>query len=263
MEEDIYSFLESGLLEKYVVGDVTIAESERVESYISKYPEVASKYESLQNNLEIISELNAVNPPKGVLQNIFAELDDTPVITMYTKQKTALKWYSFVSTAAAVIFAAFTLFFYNQNRQLTDENQVVVEEIFDLRSDIEDTNNKLESVMNQLLRLNNPETEKYILRGNTRAKDLKTVAYVNPKEKTSMVEVVSLPQLPEEQCYQMWAQMQDRMVNLGILDPSERNLRQIPYTEDALSFNITIEPKGGNETATLENSVANVKLNKQ
>ncbi len=114
--------------------------------------------------------------------------------------------------------------------------------------------------MKQFMRLNNPETEKYIIRGNKRAKNLKTVAYINPKEKTSMIEVVSLPQLPEEQCYQMWAQMQDNMVNLGILNATDRDLISIPYTENALGFNITIEPKGGNETATVENSVANIKL---
>lgn len=261
--KDIYSFLESGLLEKYVLGDTTVSESEKVESYISEYPEVQSKYDKLQENLEILSQLHAVEPPKGTLQNILTQLDDKPVIKMVTKQSKTTFWYSIASTAAAVFFAALATFFYYQKQQLMDENQVVVDEIFDLRSDIENTNNKLESVMKQFMRLNNPETEKYIIRGNNRAKDLKTVAYINPKEKTSMIEVVSLPQLPDQQCYQMWAQMNDKMVNLGILDPRERDLKQIPYTEDALGINITIEPKGGNETATLENSVANIKLKKE
>lgn len=260
--QEIYSFLESGLLEKYVVGDTSPSETEKVEGYISKYPEVQSKYDQLQNNLETISQLQAVEPSKDLLQSIFYQLDEKPVIQMVTKQSKTVFWYSIVSTAAAVLFAALTTFFYYQNQRLLDENQVVVDEIFDLRSDIKDTNNKLENVMQQFMALNNPETEKYIIKGNQRAKNLKTVAYINPKEKTSMVEIVSLPQLPEEQCYQMWAQMNDKMVSLGILDPEERDLKQIPYAENALGINITIEPKGGNETATLENSVANITLKK-
>lgn len=259
--EDKYSFLESGLLEKYVVGDTTFSESEKVESYISKYPEVRSKYDLLQDNLEIISQLNAVDAPKDTLFNILDAIEDKPVIHLYSKERRVSIWYSIAASVAAVLFAISATFFYVKNQQLMNENQVVVDEIFDLRSDIEDTNSKLESVMKQFMRLNNPETEKYIIRGNRRAKDLKTVAYINPKEKTSMIEVVSLPQLPEEQCYQMWAQMQDRMVSLGILSEADRDLKSIPYTENALSFNITIEPKGGNETATIENSVANIKLN--
>ncbi|MBT8394759.1 MAG: anti-sigma factor [Flavobacteriaceae bacterium] len=258
--KDLYSFLESGLLEKYVVGDTNDAENNIVENFISEYPEVQSKYELLQDNLEIISKLNAVDAPKDSLNFILNSLDENKVIHFHTHTKRVSIWYSIAASAAAILFATTAAFFFLQNQQLIDENQVVVEEIFDLRSDIENNNSKLESVMKQFMRLNNPETEKYIIRGNRRAKNLKTVAYINPKEKTSMIEVVSLPQLPEEQCYQMWAQLQDKMVNLGILDAANTDLRTIPYTENALGFEITIEPKGGNETATIENSVANIKL---
>ena len=118
----------------------------------------------------------------------------------------------------------------------------------------------LDNVMRQLLKLNNPETEKYIIKGNKRAKNLKTVAYINPKEKTSMIDVVSLPKLPEEQCYQIWAELQGKMVSLGILNEADRKLKEIPYTEDALGLNITIEPKGGNINASIENTVAEIDL---
>ena len=258
--KDLYSFLESGLLEKYVVGDTNDAENDKVENYIFRYPEVQSKYELLQDNLGIISDLNAVDAPKDSLNLILESLDENKVVHLHTHTKRVSVWYSIAASAAAILFATTATFFFLQNQKLIDENQVVVEEIFDLRSDIDDTNSKLEGVMHQFMRLNNPETEKYIIRGNRRAKNLKTVAYINPKEKTSMIEIVSLPQLPEEQCYQMWAQLQDEMVNLGILDAANTDLRTIPYTENALAFEITIEPKGGNETATIENSVANIKL---
>jgi anti-sigma-K factor RskA len=258
--KDLYSFLESGLLEKYVLGDSSDEENKTVENYISKYPEVKSKYDLLQDNLEIISELNAAPAPHDSLNFILDAVDETKVVHMHARTKRVSIWFSIAASAAAILFAVTSAFFFYQNQKLMDENQVVVDEIFDLRSDIQDTNSKLESVMQQFMRLNNPETEKYIIRGNKRAKNLKTVAYINPKEKTSMIEVVSLPQLPEEQCYQMWAQLQDKMVNLGILDAASTDLRSIPYTENAVAFEITIEPKGGNETATVENSVANIKL---
>ena len=110
------------------------------------------------------------------------------------------------------------------------------------------------------MKLNNPETEKYVLRGNDRAKNLKTVAYINAIDKTSMIDVVSLPQLPENQNYQIWAELQDKMVNLGILDISDRKLKSIPYMEDALSLSITIEPKAGQSNTNTENAVAEITL---
>lgn len=261
MNEKITAFLNSGLLEKYLLGNTSSAETEKVETFISKYPEVQNAYNTLQYNLEIVAKSNAVEAPKSVLNNILEELDDKPVVKLSAPNKYK-KWYKFsvAASIAALIFACTSYLFYIQNQKLAKENQVVVDEIFDLRSDIAQNNKMLDNVMRQLLKLNNPETEKYIIKGNERAKDLKTVAYINPKEKTSMIDVVSLPQLPEEQCYQIWAELQDKMVSLGILNEADRQLKSLPYTEDALALKITIEPKGGNTVASVENSVAQISL---
>ncbi|MDO5971664.1 anti-sigma factor [Flavivirga aquimarina] len=261
MNEKITTFLNSGLLEKYLLGETTSVETEKVESYISKYPEVQNEYNTLQYNLEIVAKSNAVEAPKSILNNILEELDEKPVVKLNT-QKKYKSWYkiSVAASIAAFIFAGTSYHFYSQKQKLSQENQIVVDEIFDLRSDIEKNNLMLDNVMRQLLKLNNPETEKYIIKGNERAKDLKTVAYINPKEKTSMIDVVSLPQLPEEQCYQIWADLQGQMVSLGILNEADRQLMSIPYAENALALNITIEPKGGNTIASVENTVAEISL---
>lgn len=268
MNEKIITFLNSALLEKYLIGQTNAAENLHVEDFISRYPEVQNAYNTLQFNLEVVSKKDAVEAPKHILNSIFEELDEQPVIKMSNFQ-TYKSWYKLgiAASIAALIFAGTSFMFYNQNKKLNDynnrlnnENQVVVDEIFDLRSDIENNNKKLDEVMQQFVKLNDPETYKYIIQGNSRARNLKTVAYINPKKKTSMIDVVSLPELPEEQCYQIWAELQGKMVSLGILTEADRQLRAIPYTEDALALNITVEPKGGNTIASLENSVAEISL---
>jgi len=262
MNDKIITFLNSDLLEKYLLGETTSEQTEMVETYISKYPEVQKAYSELEHNLEIVAKSYAVEAPKGILNNILDELDEKPTIQL-NQIKSTKPWYRFAVAAsiAALVFAASSYTFYSQNQKLSKENQVVVDEIFDLRNDIDLNNQMLDKVMRQLLRLNNPETEKYIIKGNERAKDLKTVAYINAKDKTSMIDVITLPQLPEEQCYQIWAEVQDKMVSLGILSEADRQLKTIPYTEDALGLNITIEPKGGNTNATLDNLVAEIIIN--
>ncbi|HCY83221.1 anti-sigma factor domain-containing protein [Xanthomarina gelatinilytica] len=263
MNDKITTFLNSDLLEKYLLGETTSAETEKVETYLSQYPEVQNAYNTLQTNLEIVSKSHAVEAPKHILNNVLNELDDAPVVNLKPSKKYK-KWYhlSIAASFAALIFAGSSFVFYTQNLSLKTENQKIVDEIYDLRNDISLNNNKLNDIMQQFKQLNNPETEKYIIKGNSRAKNLKTVAYINPKEKTSMIDVVSLPQLPEEQCYQIWAEMQDKMVSLGILSETDRELKQIPYTEDALGLSITIENKGGTQTGSKENAVAEISLQK-
>ena len=264
MNDKITTFLNSDLLEKYLIGETTSKENELIENYISKFPEVENAYNTMQHHLEITSKFHAVEAPSSVLVNILQTLDDeNPVIKLDPKPKTQKSWYGYAIAASfvAVLFACASAFIFSKNLDLKKENQTVVDEIFDLRSDIELNNQKLDDVMAQFKQLNNPETQKYIIKGNNRAKNLKTVAYINPVERTSMLDVVSLPELPQEHCYQIWAELNGKMISLGILDETDRQLKSIPYTENALGLNITIEPKGGNTNASLENSVAEIELN--
>ena len=245
METKLHTFLNSNLLNKYLVGETSNEENKEVEYYINNFPEAAKAYEKLQYNLEIIAKAGAVDVPNNVLKNILSALDEsneTKVIQLVQNRKTP--WYSIAASAAAILFAVTSFMLYQKNQNLLDENNVVVDEIFDLRSDIENNNAKLDELSRELNKLNDPDARKYVINGNDRAKDLKTVAYINPVEKTSMIDVITLPQLPEDQHYEIWAELQDRMVNLGILDESERKLRPIPYMEDALALSIKIGNKG-------------------
>jgi len=107
--------------------------------------------------------------------------------------------------------------------------------------------------------------EKYLL-GNTSeletlrvAKALKAVAYINPVKKLSYINVSKLPNLPENQCFQMWAEVNGEMINLGIIEEATngQNLMALPYAKNAVGY-ITIEPKGGNLNPTVDNIVANI-----
>lgn len=260
MESKLHSFLNSNLLNTYLVGETSREESKEVEHFISNYPEAAAAYEELQDNLEIIAKTGAVDVPNNVLAEILESLDasnDTKVIQLVQTRKTP--WYSIAASAAAVLFAATSFMLYQKNQNLSDETNVVIEELYDLRSDINNNNSKLDELSRELMKLNNPDSKKYVFNGNERAKNLKTVAYINSVEKTSMIDVITLPQLPKEQQYQIWAQLQDRMVNLGILDESDRKLKQIPYVEDALALSIKIGTKG-DEANENDTEVAEISL---
>ncbi len=260
METKLHTFLSSNLLNTYLVGETSLEESKQVEHFISNYPEAAHAYEKLQYNLELIAKTGAIDVPNNILSDILESLDETnetKVIQLVQKRKTP--WYSIAASAAAVLFAATSFMLYDKNQNLADENNVVIDEIYDLRSDIDKNNSKLDELSRELMKLNNPDARKYVINGNERAKNLKTVAYINSVEKTSMIDVITLPQLPKEQHYQIWAELQDRMVNLGILDESNRKLKQIPYMEDALALSIKISTKG-DTTNENDTEVAEISL---
>ena len=170
-----------------------------------------------------------------------------------------MPWFGIAASVAALIFGAMSFFLYSQNQSLLDKNAMANTEINELRLDAAQTNSDLADISKKYDMLNNPETNKYIMRGNMRAKNLKTVAYINPVDKLSMIDVVALPQLPDEQTYQLWAEVNDKMINLGILDEADRKLKQIPYMEDALALSIKIG-KDGDDTNENNTEVAEISL---
>ena len=251
MKNDIKLFLKSDLLENYLIGSTTDEEAIQVEHFIEKYPEVQSLYEELQDNLENYANSFAVATPEGLKEEI---LENIP----HKERNSRMPWYYIAASVAAIFFCTTTIILWSQKNLLQKENSIVSGEIQSLKSDILITNAKLDDIKDQFVVLNNPETKKYVIRGNQRAKNLETVAYINPVQKLSMINVVSLPDLPEEQVYQMWADVDGELINLGVLKWDKNELYSIPFKENASSYNITIEPKGGNEHATVENLVANI-----
>ncbi len=67
-----------------------------------------------------------------------------------------------------------------------------------------------------------------------------------------------LPLRPNE-TYQLWADVEGEMINMGLLS-SEEDLTPAIYISKAESFNITVEPAGGNDHPTVSNLIGNVYL---
>ncbi|MEP2056230.1 anti-sigma factor [Maribacter litoralis] len=250
MKDKIKIFLDSDLLEKYLLGTTTELESLQVERYIAMYPEVRKTYEELQENLEIFAKLHAIEAPQGLKDKINARIK--------AERKGRKRFYSYAIAASitAILFIGISTFFWNQNQSLQEENSVVSNKIKLLEENMKE---QLEDVRNQFIVLNNPQTKKYNVKGNQKAKELKAVAYINPVKKLSYINVSKLPNIPESQCFQMWAEVNGKMINLGIIEEAgdQQKLLALPYAENAVGY-ITIEQKGGNHAPNVENIVANI-----
>jgi anti-sigma-K factor RskA len=250
MKDKIQTFLNSDLLENYLLGITNMEETLQVERYIALYPEVRDTYNELQENLEVFAKMHAIKAPEGLKAKILH------TIKKQDSGRRKIRHFAIAASFIAFLFAGASYFFWNQNQSLMEENTIVNNKIMNLEADMKQ---QLEDVRNQFIVLNNPQTRKYLVNGNIKARELKAVAYINPVKKLSYINVRNLPNLPENQCYQMWAEVNGNMVNLGIIDKADGKdmLRALPYAEDAVSY-ITIEPKGGNNTPTVQNIVANI-----
>ncbi|MEX0312964.1 MAG: anti-sigma factor [Allomuricauda sp.] len=250
MKEKVQHFLDSDILEKYLLGDTTKEETLKAERYIAMYPEVRKTYDQLQDNLEAFAKMYALKTPEGLKE----------IILHSAKKEKAVKnkfyRYAVAATVAIMVFAGSSYFLWNQNQSLQQENTLVTNQIKYLE---ENMKNQLEDMRNQFIVLNNPATKKYAVNGKKEGKQLKAVAYVNPVKKLSYINVRNVPNLPENKCFQMWAEVNGELVNLGVIKQfdDKDKLLALPYAENTIGY-ITVEPQGGNTSPTVKNIVANI-----
>ncbi|NAY92499.1 RNA polymerase subunit sigma-70 [Muricauda sp. JGD-17] len=250
MKEKVKQFLDSDILEKYLLEDTNKEETAKAERYITMYPEVREVYNELQDNLEAFAKIYAKKTPEGLKEIILHSA---------RKEKVAnrkLLRYAVAASVAIMLFAGSSYFFWNQNKTLQQENTLVTNKIKYLEDNMKD---QLADMRNQFIVLNNPDTKKYALRGKREGKELKAVAYINPVKKLSYINVSNVPNLPENKCFQMWAEVNGELVNLGVIKQfdDKDKLLALPYADNAIGY-ITVEPEGGNSAPTVENIVANI-----
>jgi hypothetical protein len=72
--EDIKTYIESGILELYVLGDVTQEERVQVEAMASKHPAIKTELDEIERSLELYAKENAIEPSEDQRDRVLNSL---------------------------------------------------------------------------------------------------------------------------------------------------------------------------------------------
>jgi len=81
--EDIKAYIESGILELYVLGDVTPEEKRQVEEIAAKHPAIKAELGEIERSMELYAEANAVEPAADLRERIL-----NSIVTNYADDST-------------------------------------------------------------------------------------------------------------------------------------------------------------------------------
>lgn len=269
---DIKEYISSGIIESYVLGVVSDQERREVECMSHIYPELQEHLLAVQQNLELLSEAWKKEPPavlKGrVMAAIHAEAlaekkDDSKdtsakIIAMpkevAPQKSNGLKW---LAAASIILFVAAGGLFLMRNNQFNDaqlslnakENAIKEKEalLADLQSELGVYSEEREF-------LTNDKTIAIALAGTPVSPDAKVKVYWNQDASKMMLAGMNLPQTPTEKQYQLWAIVDGKPVDLGVLDMdgNPKAISRQANVKDVQAFAITLEKKGGSPTPDLE-----------
>lgn len=252
--------LEHNLLEQYLLGDLDASTHDAIEEVLLNSSEIKAIYEDLELNLELLSQDHATEPPKDLKEHLVKTITQSQsaskVISMPQNKYKAL----FSLTAAACVILFFnTIFLIVKNggiaKELTDSNSQTEQ----LKQQQQNLLESYSSKEQMLALLSHPDTEQHVLTGNDKSPNSKLVSFINHEQKLVIVNTSKMPELDQDHDYQLWADVEGEMINMGLIDLGQP-LLAMTYITDAESLNITIEPKGGSDHPTVANLIANTYL---
>jgi len=252
---NIQEYIASGILESYALGEVTEVERGDVERALKQYPEVREELRKVEETLERVAFESAIAPAAHVktklMTRISAAKPETKIIAL-TPERPIWK-YATAASIAIALFSSYLAFHYNQLwkadsmelAQMKAENQVMAEQY-------NVVNQKLDKIQGDLAVIESTAFTRVVMKGT--ANDTKALAsvYWNPTSQEVYLSIQQLKEVSKENQFQLWAIVNGKPVDAGVFDLNFAGLLKMKNINGAAAFAVTIEPRGGKESPTLE-----------
>lgn len=275
---DPKKYIESGILDDYVMGFVSDQERQEVQCLAKIYPEINEALRQAEDLMATWAADNAVAPPPELKGKILANLgEQEPAgseMAMSPKEEAVVRElpldseqsaknqtpFAWIAAAAAVLLAAYLAWEWQSSLALQDEMQnIIVQQenrVDNLESDLQGLELSKEEMQRSLAVLSDPNLQKVALNSVKEELSAAATIYWNPEEKKTYFLRNELPPEPSDAQYQLWAIVRGKPVSIGLLALNEEtNLQLMEGIDKADAFAITLEPLGGSENPTLEQMV--------
>lgn len=280
---DPKKYIESGIIEDYVMGFVSEQERQEVQCLSKIYPEVNEALRQAEDLMATWGADHAVSPPEGLKDRIMANLgeqeaaplappplkvvadaeSETPVRAINsggggsTSAKAPIAW---IAAAAAVILSLFLAYQWQDslNFMRVMEQEILAQDdaLEDLKQQLENTSADKQQYESLWAAVSEPGVQKISLNAVNEDQPALATVFWNPEKQETYLYRDQLPTEGEGQ-YQLWAIVKGKPVSAGLLSVDDQAivLQDMAGFADADAFAITLEPRGGSESPTLDQMV--------
>jgi len=233
-----------------------------IEGYMVAYPEVNEKVQRLRSCMEHYTGIHDISSPETG-GNCFPNLNcdnlsgearerclsvETKFGKSQRKEKkeelAEMHSYTRLLTGLACIsilfFAGLSIFFYQKQISEAASLAEIKQELSKLEKKHQLVISQMQTthLTNELLK--DEGTKKMNLKGVGEMPEAEVIVYYNPNQKRTVLSPVSLPKAPKDHHYQLWAEVDKQLVNMGIINQAAEKNGIIPINYVANSENYTI-----------------------
>jgi anti-sigma-K factor RskA len=233
---DIQAYISSGIIESYVLGLASETDRQEFEQLCLQYPELVKSRNAFEELIEKQAMQYAVRQPRHIREEFIRE---TKIVAPVRK----LNPWKLIAAACLILLAgSIYLNIYLSGKKQSMENQYknTTADLNEMKRDME--------VMEQ-----NPAVKMAALKGQAVSPQSQTTVYWDTVSHSVYVLINNLPVPPSGKQYQMWAIMDSKPIDLGMIDngyflKQKKLLIKTQNVQNAQAFAITLEDMGGHST---------------
>jgi anti-sigma-K factor RskA len=269
--EDVKAYIESGILELYVLGDISAEEKLQVEDMAAKYPAVKAEITEIEKSMELYAEAHAVEPSEHLRDRVLSSLvvnlgddnnfskavthdDDDNIAVLPVTRINSFYKYAFAACLTLLLVSIYGLV--NLYSKLQDSNT----QLTALQLDKQRFANQVNQMDSQLDMYRDTTYKVLRLKGMPKAPTAAMILAWNAVSKKVMVDMqsIKLPKHDTKHQYQLWALVKGKPVDMGVFNAPAADtagVKEMKSIASADGFAVTLEPMGGSVNPTMDQLV--------
>ncbi len=275
---EIKAYIESGILELYVLGQLSLEERQDVERMAAEHEAIRTELSEIENSMQLYAQEQAIEPAEEVrhrvLNSLITNLGDdrnfTPAhanasaeakVTALRASKTTVFYkYAFAASLLLLCLSIAALATVYHSLQVANGQLVA------LQTQNQHYSSTVHLMDSELAVYRDPSYKLITLQGTPQSpSSALRVAWSAAKRKVLLDEkYIHLPANDAQHQYQLWALVNGKPVNLGVFDARNDSAGQLMLPmkpiDAADAFAVTLEPRGGSASPTMSAMVVIAKI---
>ena len=262
-------YIESGILEAYILGALTPEEHELVAANIAMYPELQAELDIIETTMQQFATSLAMDPPAAVQEKIWQALQGTSAnaglnedekprasrtIPFEPERKRTMDWKYAAMLAILVGSVAVNFMLFNQSKHTQEEKVALTAQVQQMQA----KQVELAAAVNDYTRaktmMADTGMQTIVMHTMVPGHPMAATIYWSKANGESYVAMNALPEPPKGMQYQMWVIQGGKPISMGVLPGKMANTAavlklSVPVTSGD-AFAISLEKEGGNPTPT-------------
>jgi anti-sigma-K factor RskA len=252
---NIKEYISSGVLESYALGELSASKRGEVEENLLLYPDLKEEFARVQEAHENLLMKLSLQPPPHLKASLFKTIDEQTnnIRAINSSRVRFWKLAAAASVTVALVAALLAVDYRNKWKAKDSSYNDLLAQNQRIAQDYNTVNERLAKIEGDLQIFENTDFKKIIMAGTPNSPNSKASVYWNEKTQEVYLSVQNMKELSAENQYQLWAIIDGKPVDAGVFDAQLVGLLKMKnISKGAVTFAVTIEPRGGKISPTLE-----------